>query len=81
VKWKLTKPKIGDRRTVRKFAWLPVEIGDTKVWLETYETVEEVFEDEDRYGVYYLTWREVCHWDYVSRSWIYPERKLLHYHV
>ena len=30
-------PKNGDKRTIIKFAWLPVQINDSvKVWLEAY---------------------------------------------
>ena len=38
MKWKTKKtPNHNDERTVKKFAWLPKEIGDgTTVWLEYY---------------------------------------------
>lgn len=37
MKFKLKpKPKHGDKRTVNKFAILPVRIGDELVWLEKY---------------------------------------------
>ena len=30
-------PKVGDTRTVKLFAWVPIRLdNDTKVWLETY---------------------------------------------
>ena len=48
MKW-LSKPtpppKIGDKRVLRKFAWFPVEIGNYKVWLETYAEEQEFVED------------------------------------
>jgi hypothetical protein len=42
MKWK--KPKYGDKRTVKKFAWLPVECDNdtTCVWFEYYDE-EQVF--------------------------------------
>lgn len=33
-------PSENDQRSVRKFAWLPVQIKDHKIWLESYETIE-----------------------------------------
>lgn len=30
------KPQVGDKRCYVKFAWLPVAIGNTIVWLERY---------------------------------------------
>lgn len=44
MKWKTIKnqPKEGDRRTVRKFAFFPVQTDyDYTVWLETYDSVQE----------------------------------------
>ena len=36
MKWK--KPKYGDKRTVKKFAWLPVECeGSYIAWMEWYD--------------------------------------------
>lgn len=35
MRWKAAQ--IGDRRTVRKFAWLPVTVDKVTVWLERYE--------------------------------------------
>lgn len=55
-------PSENDRRIVRKFAWLPVQIKDHKVWLETYQTVEVyskrmVWADEQAWWIY--EWREM----------------------
>lgn len=36
---KYVKPKIGDKKVKRKFAFLPVRIRDKFVWLEKYEVV------------------------------------------
>lgn len=39
MKW--NKPKYNDKRTVKKFAWLPVECEDgVCVWLEFYDEVQ-----------------------------------------
>jgi len=36
------KPQIGDRRVVKRFAWLPKMLSNkTRVWLEFYFSVEE----------------------------------------
>lgn len=45
MRWKRKidkQPEGGDRRSRRVFAWKPVPIGDTIVWLETY-LIEEVY--------------------------------------
>jgi hypothetical protein len=31
--------RLGDMRTERHFAWLPIRIKDDYLWLETYETL------------------------------------------
>lgn len=43
MKWKTNQyvPKEGDRRTVRKFAFLPVIADEYTVWLETYDSVQQ----------------------------------------
>lgn len=76
MKWKLTKPASGSIRTVRKFAWLPVDIENHKVWLETYET-KEVYR---RVG-HDIVWSEIAVWDYELDRMTFPERKLLYTRV
>ena len=34
MKW--TLPQDGERRFVKKYAWLPIKKGNTKIWLEHY---------------------------------------------
>jgi hypothetical protein len=44
MKWKTNTivPKEGDKRTKRKFAFLPIKTTyDYTVWLETYDSVQE----------------------------------------
>lgn len=36
-----TEPKVGDQRTVYKFAWLPTTVGEYTVWLERYAIHQE----------------------------------------
>jgi hypothetical protein len=39
MRWKKIKPtsvNIGDISTSKKFAWLPVDVGDEVIWLESY---------------------------------------------
>ncbi len=33
--------KDGDRRIVKRFAWLPVQVENTFIWLERYKTHEQ----------------------------------------
>lgn len=45
MKWyspRVANPAIGDRRIVKKFAFLPTRIGNHRVWLESYWQ-EEIF--------------------------------------
>jgi hypothetical protein len=42
------QPVSGDTRMQTKFAWLPVTIGDTNVWLESYIANEKYFEGDGR---------------------------------
>jgi hypothetical protein len=36
------KPVLGDRRTVKRYAWFPVKLSNGyRVWLENYSVVEE----------------------------------------
>lgn len=64
MRWTIKQePKWGDTRTKIKFAWLPVKIENTVVWLEEYESLQ-------RYGRYagFL-------YGYV-RKWLETERKI-----
>lgn len=45
VRWR--SRKYGDRRTVRRFAWVPVSIGENRIWLEHYFSDEEFAEWEE----------------------------------
>lgn len=37
MKWITEGPKVGEKKTVRRFAWLPVRVNENTVWWETYE--------------------------------------------
>lgn len=76
MKWKLTKPASGSVRTIRKFAWLPVEIEDHKVWLETYETKEVYRKSGSK-----MRWVEIAEWHHDHEMLIFPERKLLYTYI
>ena len=42
MKWKIKpKPKIGDLLVTTNFAYLPVTIGNTRIWLEEYYSIDE----------------------------------------
>ena len=45
MRWNRAPHKLGDRRTRKKFAIVPVTIGDTWVWLEHYMVVQERMKD------------------------------------
>lgn len=63
MKWKREQtPQLGDKRKVRKFAFLPKKCNEFTVWLETYESVQEYSRDfwytpERRYAD---SWKEVA---------------------
>ena len=72
--WKAKpRPKIGDIRVRRKFAWLPMEFSvcdiEHYVWLETYQVTEQfeekyVFADEGYY-------RKKSYWQIVKQEPLY----------
>lgn len=78
MKWKAnSKPKEGDIRYRRKFAWFPVHCYiDTEmyyIWLETYqvkERYEKILVQEDGYYRYELGWklreRTALFWEHES---------------
>lgn len=39
MKWGGPGPKVGDTKVETRFAWLPIQIKEYMVWLETYEIV------------------------------------------
>lgn len=41
MRFKAWQPKNGQRRRRKVFAWLPTQIGDVRLWLESYIVVEE----------------------------------------
>lgn len=61
MKWKIPEPKDGDKRTVKRFAWIPQEITDDAgkryvVWLEFYY-IEQVYCEGQEYKT--RQWAEV----------------------
>ena len=76
MKWKVNRPKLGETRFVRKFAWFPTLVEDCKVWLETYET-KEVYRGINS------GWEEYVEFVHEDHTWVatYTARKLLYNHV
>ncbi len=45
MKWKVKpKPRLGDKRLVTRFAWLPIRAGDEIRWLEWVVICQEYME-------------------------------------
>lgn len=77
MRWSRTNPENtphlfkGDKRRVRKFAWLPVTIDFETRWLERYDVEQVIVTD------YYARplWANVCFidnvglWDYSHQHW------------
>lgn len=41
MRWTSPRPKLGNKRTVRAFAWFPTRIsGDEVIWFEPYTIVQ-----------------------------------------
>jgi hypothetical protein len=64
MKWKINPyvPKEGDTRTIRKFAWLPTDCGEYRVWLESYESVQKykkMAQLGEGHGFWALEWVEI----------------------
>lgn len=65
------KPKLGDKREIKRFAFLPVKIGDTTLFLEFY-TVEQEYKDyrtahfgfDDIYYKYHTGWQTIAKYYY-----------------
>jgi len=65
MRWKTKlSPQNGDKRTITKFAWLPVEVGNKTIWLEKYKE-HQLYVHE--YGQYTY---------YVTSQWYVIEREL-----
>lgn len=62
------RPKQGQRRIVRKFLWLPLEIGGEMRWLE-HATIEE----QVQYFVGSFSGQDKG-WGWVSVRWIIDDR-------
>ena len=75
MKWKKEHPKKGDRKIVRRFAWIPTEVEDHTVWLETYQTEVIYGSDVSMLG---FNWQEEIDWDDKKGRRVYPGRKLLY---
>lgn len=64
MKFQIPEPKNGDKRTIKRFAFLPQEIIDGEksyiVWLEFYYILQEYSEGQE----------------YVTRQWKEVERKV-----
>ena len=72
MKWlaKQYKPTEGQKRRVRKFAFLPTRCNDYVVWLETYESHQEYMEVVDVLDLIPIP----------SMEWIEFERNHLEYY-
>ena len=64
MKWTKKEHKVGDERTVKRFAWRPTRITNTNivVWLESYYSVERLL----------LTGTD-CMYSHASLEWIIIE--------
>jgi hypothetical protein len=60
MRWSKIDYQEGDVRTVKRFAWIPVEISDTDivVWWESYYAVERLMltGHDSMYGLASLEW-------------------------
>ena len=76
MKWEIKEkiiPEVGDRRVVRKFAWLPVIAINTcdeklyRIWLQSYDQIQQyvwnykynAFSDSD---VKWYRWVKIDNW-------------------
>lgn len=65
MKFPIESPKNGQRRTVKKFAWIPERMTDSEgnhftVWLEFYDVVQEYVHGQK----------------YIVQEWLEIERKV-----
>lgn len=65
MKFPIPSPKAGQRRTVKRFAWMPEEMTDKEgnrytVWLEFFNVIQEYIEGQK----------------YIVQEWVDVERKV-----
>ena len=75
MRWKIRdkkSPKIGDERTITKFAWLPIKIDNYKVWLEAYDSFQKYEEVSE---VIDMTEPEI-----IVRKWVEFKRKTIDFY-
>lgn len=46
MRWTMPMPKTGQRKFIKRFAWVPMRIGDTVIWLEHYMVWYEWKDDQ-----------------------------------
>ena len=52
MKWKNTTPKHGDVRTIKRFAWFPIDAGNITVWLDVVYIDQKYVDDETTHTLY-----------------------------
>lgn len=57
MKWAI--PKGGEKRVVRKFAWVPTKVDTTAIWLEHYYAVQRYYDSPSNDWWIYGGWIEV----------------------
>lgn len=62
MKWRIASSdhKVGEKRKVLEFAWLPTQVEGFMVWLEHYWVVEEY--------TFMGEWEEVTRWLYEQKN-------------
>ncbi|NBW13934.1 MAG: hypothetical protein EBR82_38615 [Caulobacteraceae bacterium] len=66
------EPEVGDERIIRKFAWTPIYIEDTREWV----WLERVTIRQRNYGISgWLTEGEIPNDAYLTRNWLKAIRK------
>jgi hypothetical protein len=63
---KRRNPEVRGTRIITKFAWFPVDIGDTIIWLESYHVLQRYgifwdggsWENEYTSGKFEISWRK-----------------------
>lgn len=70
MRWEIKrKPILGDSRIKRKFAFMPVKIGNEMVWLEFYDSHQRYEPDlDERDADYYVFGGAHDGWKEVSRK-------------
>lgn len=76
-------PQLGDKRVIKRFAWLPTRVGEEYFWLERYHVIQELkrspaFQKYVAGGIMVNQWVDV---ESMANFWLIIRGKLIGYRI